>query len=67
MNGYIEAGYLVVGVSLAAYGGHLAVQRRRLERRSEQAFGDGGAEPASPERRSTPPGRHPDVVEGRPR
>lgn len=44
MNGYIEAGYLIVGASLAAYGGHLAVQRRRLERRCRQAFGDGRAE-----------------------
>jgi len=41
MNGYIEAGYVIVGASLVAYGGHLALQRHRLERRARRAFGAG--------------------------
>jgi hypothetical protein len=67
VNGYIEAGYLFVGVSLSAYGGHLAVQRRRLERRCRQAFGGDATEPTGPVRPSAAPRREQDTVEGRQR
>lgn len=32
MNGYVEAGYLVVLVTLALYGGRLVLRRRSLAR-----------------------------------